>query len=172
MNASAIAMAACDEQFNLRGENSNRLTDKIHRLENEQNSLSSQIQILTQQLKYEHDTINQFKHLRQQQNQTKFVNRNSTMNHQTDNHHFEQQQTILNSFDFLNEINQFKNRLDTLEKERYELEEKVRRLQEENTNYKNRFIKENNQWIGSRSILALSGHTNLSAFTGNKCFMM
>ncbi|CAF2959800.1 unnamed protein product [Rotaria sp. Silwood2] len=104
MNASAIAMAACDEQFNLRGE--------------------------------------------------------------------EQQQTILNSFDFLNEINQFKNRLDTLEKERYELEEKVRRLQEENTNYKNRFIKENNQWIGSRSILALSGHTNLSAFTGNKCFMM
>jgi hypothetical protein len=30
---------------------------------------------------------------------------------------------------FLNEINHFKIRLDTLEKERYELEDKVRRLQ-------------------------------------------
>jgi hypothetical protein len=31
--------------------------------------------------------------------------------------------------DFLNEINRFKIRLDTLENERYELEEKVRQLQ-------------------------------------------
>ena len=36
---------------------------------------------------------------------------------------------ILQSFDFFNEINHFKIRLNTLEKERYELEEEVRRLQ-------------------------------------------
>lgn len=41
----------------------------------------------------------------------------------------EQQQAILDSSQFLNEINHFKIRLDTLEKERFELEEKVRRLQ-------------------------------------------
>ena len=36
---------------------------------------------------------------------------------------------MLDSSQFLNEINHFKIRLDTLEKERYELEDKVRRLQ-------------------------------------------
>ena len=36
---------------------------------------------------------------------------------------------MLDSSQFLNEINHFKIRLDALEKERYELEEKVRRLQ-------------------------------------------
>lgn len=41
----------------------------------------------------------------------------------------EQQQIAHDSLDFLNEINHFKMRLDTLEKERYDLEEKVRRLQ-------------------------------------------
>ena len=41
----------------------------------------------------------------------------------------DQSQTILDSSQFLNEINHFKIRLDTLEKERYELEDKVRRLQ-------------------------------------------
>jgi hypothetical protein len=41
----------------------------------------------------------------------------------------QQRQCVLNSFDFLNEINHFKIRLNTLERERYELEEKVRQLQ-------------------------------------------
>ena len=36
---------------------------------------------------------------------------------------------MIDSSQFLNEINHFKIRLDTLEKERYELEDKVRRLQ-------------------------------------------
>ena len=36
---------------------------------------------------------------------------------------------MLDSSQFLNEINHFKVRLDTLEKERFELEDKVRRLQ-------------------------------------------
>ena len=41
----------------------------------------------------------------------------------------DQSQAILDSSQFLNEINHFKIRLDTLEKERFELEDKVRRLQ-------------------------------------------
>lgn len=41
----------------------------------------------------------------------------------------DQPQAILDSSQFLNEINHFKIRLDTLEKERFELEDKVRRLQ-------------------------------------------
>jgi hypothetical protein len=41
----------------------------------------------------------------------------------------DQSQAILDSSQFLNEINHFKIRLDTLEKERYDLEDKVRRLQ-------------------------------------------
>ncbi|CAF3643409.1 unnamed protein product [Rotaria sp. Silwood1] len=85
----------------------------------------------------------------------------------------DQQETLLNSLDFLNEINHFKIRLETLEKERYELEEKVRRLQAENITYKNRLINENNPWIiTSRTASSFNEHTNLSTFAGNKCFMM
>ncbi|CAF4390249.1 unnamed protein product [Rotaria socialis] len=71
----------------------------------------------------------------------------------------ESSKTILDSSQFLNEINHFKLRLDTLEKERYELEDKVRRLQEENETYKSRLANGNNDWIGSRSTSALNGRT-------------
>ncbi|CAF1443804.1 unnamed protein product [Rotaria magnacalcarata] len=69
----------------------------------------------------------------------------------------ESSKTILDPSQFLNEINHFKLRLDTLEKERYELEDKVRRLQEENETYKSRLANGNNDWIGSRSTSALNG---------------
>ncbi|CAF3614790.1 unnamed protein product [Rotaria socialis] len=80
----------------------------------------------------------------------------------------ESSKTILDSSQFLNEINHFKLRLDTLEKERYELEDKVRRLQEENETYKSRLANGNNDWIGSRSTSALNGRTTPLSTAGKK----
>ncbi|CAF0786184.1 unnamed protein product [Didymodactylos carnosus] len=37
-----------------------RLTDKLHRLENERSSLTLQVQVLTEQLELQRDTINEF----------------------------------------------------------------------------------------------------------------
>ena len=95
---------------------------------------------------------------------------------------------MLDSSQFLNEINHFKVRLDTLEKERFELEDKVRRLQvnvllsrrghfanekrfaaisqEENEAYKYRLAHGNGDWIGSRSTSALNGRATPSSTTG------
>jgi len=108
----------------------------------------------------------------------------------------DQSQAILDSSQFLNEINHFKIRLDTLEKERYDLEDKVRRLQvcflfvvftseinlkaflffifvkEENEAYKNRLANGNNDWIGSRSTSALNGRATPASSAGKRCLMM
>ncbi|CAF1217229.1 unnamed protein product [Adineta steineri] len=81
--------------------------------------------------------------------------------------HEQEQQNILNSFDFFNEINRFKLRLNILEKERFELEDKVQRLQAENTSYKNLFLNETNDRIGSRSTTVLNGHMTSMAVTEN-----
>ncbi|CAF0918897.1 unnamed protein product [Adineta ricciae] len=76
---------------------------------------------------------------------------------QTMNYH-DQQATVANSIDFFSEINRFKDRLEVLERERFELEDKVHRLQAENRTYKTHFHDEANDWNGSRSITALNGH--------------
>ncbi|UJR13473.1 hypothetical protein I4U23_000487 [Adineta vaga] len=80
--------------------------------------------------------------------------------------HHDQQAALLNSIDFFTEINRFKARLDVLERERFELEDKVRRLQAENRTYKNHFYNETNDWNGSRSIAVLNGHPISLSATG------
>ncbi|CAF3904556.1 unnamed protein product [Adineta steineri] len=151
--------------FSVKQADSDRLADKLHRLENERSSLNSQIQLLSEKLELQHDTIYEYEQL---QRRTKTKYRNLTTNSSNFYHahvhqqspsfiHHDQLQPMIDPSQFLNEINHFKIRLDTLEKERYELEDKVRRLQEENEAYKSRLANGNNDWISSRSTSALNG---------------
>ena len=100
------------------------------------------------------------------------------------------QETPFNPSEFFSEINRFKSRLHSLERERYELEEKVRRfqvcsiclhrhrcrnaafflllLQTQNSGYSNYA---DNDWIGFRSISSVSGRTTPSTVVGKKCLV-
>ncbi|CAM4762869.1 unnamed protein product [Rotaria magnacalcarata] len=155
--------------------NSEYLREKLHRLENERSSLNLQIQVLTDKLELQRDTIQEYEQL-QHRTKPKYCHPTTNTHNFYDAHvhqqpsfiHHESSKTILDPSQFLNEINHFKLRLDTLEKERYELEDKVRRLQEENETYKSRLANGNNDWIGSRSTSALNGRATPLSTAGKK----
>ena len=58
-------------------QNSDRLTEKLHRLENERSSLNLQIQVLTDKLELQRDTIHEYEQL---QHRPKFKYHNPTSN--------------------------------------------------------------------------------------------
>ncbi|CAF1263229.1 unnamed protein product [Adineta ricciae] len=153
---------------------SNRLTEKLHRLENERSSLNLQIQVLSEKLELQQDTLQEYEQL-QRRTKPKYRNSITNTSHIHPKHVHQQpsfiqhdpSQTMIDSSQFLNEINHFKIRLDTLEKERYELEDKVRRLQEENEAYKCRLANGNHDWISSRSTSALNGRATPSSVMEN-----
>ncbi|CAM4911249.1 unnamed protein product [Rotaria socialis] len=161
-----LSLNIADYTYICKRTNSEYLREKLHRLENERSSLNLQIQVLTDKLELQRDTIQEYEQL-QRRTKPKYRHPTTNTNNFYDAHvhqqpsfiHHESSKTILDSSQFLNEINHFKLRLDTLEKERYELEDKVRRLQEENETYKSRLANGNNDWIGSRSTSALNGRT-------------
>ncbi|CAF4010933.1 unnamed protein product [Rotaria sp. Silwood2] len=183
-----LSLNIADYSYISKRANSDHLREKLHRLENERSSLNLQIQVLTEKLELQRDTIHEYEQLQRRTipkyrnpptNTTNFCH--AHVHHQQPSFiHREQSPTILDSSQFLNEINHFKIRLDALEKERYELEDKVRRLQkfffflikEENETYKNRLSNGNNDWIGSRSTSALNGRTTPLSTAGKKYFVM
>ncbi|CAM4813419.1 unnamed protein product [Rotaria magnacalcarata] len=159
-----LSLNIADYTYICKRTNSEYLREKLHRLENERSSLNLQIQVLTDKLELQRDTIQEYEQL-QHRTKPKYCHPTTNTHNFYDAHvhqqpsfiHHESSKTILDPSQFLNEINHFKLRLDTLEKERYELEDKVRRLQEENETYKSRLANGNNDWIGSRSTSALNG---------------
>jgi len=71
------------------------LTEKLHRLENERSSLNLQIQVLTEKLELQRDTIHEYEQL-QRRTKPKYHNHNSTTNSNNFYHsHIHQQPSFI-----------------------------------------------------------------------------